>query len=324
MIDTLMALWNRGNSGRGAMVSMAFVLICISISLLLVTVGGSWRSLFPHGPTYQRGIVSAADLTATAQSNGFQPVADNTVTIMAPTNTTTIHPCATLSPTSRSTPTIQSSATAYRGGYPGKPTPTATRPRPTPTPVRATPTPTPQATATPTPPPTVTATPSVTPTATATSTPVITPTPTNTPSPTPTPTMTPTPTDTPTPTPTVSPTVGITPTATATVGITPTPTGSVTPSPTPTLGLTVTIPTRLRGGTPISTSTVHPTATSGTSEKTGCIHSGAIGYSLDIQNNGSIRAMLERNIGFILGGSLLGTLLFYGVMYFLMHKKTRL
>ena len=312
MIDTLMALWNRGYSGRGALVSMTFTIICISISLLLVT-GGSWASLFRHGPTAQRSIVSAVNLTATAQSSGFQPVADNTVTIVAPTITATTSPCATVSPSSRKTPSIHSSATAYRSGsgYPGRPTPTPTRPRPTPTPVRATPTPQPT--------PTEGSTPTVTPTltATATATPVITPTPTNTATPTPTAT----PTDTPTPI--VTATVGATATATSTVGITPTPTISVTPTTTPTIGVTV-YPPHLHNGKPIVISTATPMPTGGTTWKASCIHSTSIGDALDMHSDGSIAAMLERNVGFILGGSLLGTLLFYGVMYLLLKKRTHL
>src|SRR6266849_2632209 len=91
MIDTLMALWNRGYGGRGILVTIAFFLICISISLLLVTLGSSITSLFPHGnaPRNQQPIVSSADLTATEQlSSSFKPVADNTATIVAPTTTT--------------------------------------------------------------------------------------------------------------------------------------------------------------------------------------------------------------------------------------------
>src|SRR5438128_1693123 len=99
MIDTLMALWNRGYGGRGIIVSTAFFLICISISLLLVSVGNSWPSLFFHDNSSgnQRNIISSADLTASAQSNNFQPTADDTVTIYAPDTTPTPNPCATSS-----------------------------------------------------------------------------------------------------------------------------------------------------------------------------------------------------------------------------------
>src|SRR5712692_10716582 len=147
MIDTLMALWNRGYGGRGILVTTAFFLICISISLLLVTVGNSITVLFPHGnaPGNQQHIVSSADLTATSQlSSSFKPVADNTAAIVAPTPTTgstataTANPCKTTISTANRTPQGSWSATPH-GGV----TPTAKRTRPTPTPVKTTPTPTP-------------------------------------------------------------------------------------------------------------------------------------------------------------------------------------
>ncbi|TMD59135.1 MAG: hypothetical protein E6I91_20890, partial [Chloroflexi bacterium] len=150
MIDTLMAVWNRGYGGRGILVTIAFFLICISISLLLVTVGNSWfssRSL----PVKQRSIINAADLTATVQANNIKPVADDTVTISAPTATVTANPCYATG----ETPSLQVNPTRPGGGGSSSgsrghsnPTSTPTYPRPTPTPVKATPTPRPTATPT--------------------------------------------------------------------------------------------------------------------------------------------------------------------------------
>src|SRR5579863_10527917 len=132
MIDTLMALWNRGYGGKGVMVSIAFLVICISISLLLATVGGAW---FMHAgvPNNQRSIVGAASLTATSQGSGVRPLADDTVTVLAPTATPTTPPC-TNTP-NHTSPTSQRNVS--------RPSPTAGRLKLTPTPTHIYPTPTP-------------------------------------------------------------------------------------------------------------------------------------------------------------------------------------
>ena len=49
MIETLMALWNRGRGGRLLVMVVTFFCLCISISLLFVTVGSIWGSLPTHG-----------------------------------------------------------------------------------------------------------------------------------------------------------------------------------------------------------------------------------------------------------------------------------
>lgn len=307
MIDTLMALWNRGYSGRSIMTLMAFVVICISISLLLITVGGSWSSLFSRGPSPNQGIISPADLTATAQGSGFQPIADDTATILAPTVTPTTDPCIITPSPSGKTPLAQVSATTHSGsggsgggggsGYPGKPTVAPTQPHRTPTP-RPIPTPTK----------------GIIPTATSVLIPTATDTPTPTPTPTDTPTPTPTPTDTPTPTPT--------PTDTATVGITPTDT--VTPTDSPTVSATATSPSQIRGGTPVAGRT--PTAGQGTPGGTArnpkCVRGGVAVDNLYLYNDGSIIASLERNVWLILGSSVMGTMLFYGAVYLMMRKRS--
>jgi hypothetical protein len=310
MIDTLMALWNRGYSGRGIMVSTAFALICISISLLLVTVGGSWAALFAQKPSYPRSIVATPDLTATAQTSGVQPVADNTVTFQAPTSTP--QPCATLTPHNGKTPIAYVSVTANHGGvYPRKPTVTPTRPHPTPSPIRPTPTPTiaiPTTTSTVVVPPTATSTPLITPTPSSTSTPVVTPTAT------PTPIITPTPTNTPTPV--VTPTAGATPTIT--VGTTPT--GS------PIVIITQTHRNPIHGGTPVGTGTgtTRQNGNGGKTLRAGCNHSDTVGDNLDMHSgDSSINAVLASDVWFILGGSTGGTLLFYTSVYYIMRKKAR-
>src|SRR5437764_482180 len=177
MIDTLMALWNRGYGGRGILVTIAFSLICISISLLLVSAGSSWFSSGGRRlPAKHISIISAGDLTATAQSNNIRPVPDNTVTIYSPTATVPANPCSTTTFVESKTPLVQANATRYRGSGHNRPTPTPPHSRTTPTPVKAT--------------PTVRPTETPTPTETATETPTETPTPTENPTPTVTPSVT--------------------------------------------------------------------------------------------------------------------------------------
>jgi hypothetical protein len=77
MIDTLMVLWNRGSRSRGSLALLAFLLICISVSLLLIIVGG----IKSHGPAptnaarnrsaprNQTPVVSVPSLIIPTQSN---------------------------------------------------------------------------------------------------------------------------------------------------------------------------------------------------------------------------------------------------------------
>jgi len=51
----------------------------------------------------------------------------------------------------------------------------------------------------------------------------------------------------------------------------------------------------------------------------GCLHTG---YNLDLNAGDSIMATLERNLWLILGGSALGTSLFYTVVYLLARKRS--
>jgi len=280
-----MALWNRGYGGRGILVTIAFSLICISISLLLVSAGSSWFSSGGRGlPAKHINIISAGDLTATAQSNNIRPVADNTVTIYSPTATVTANPCPTTFVVSK-TPLVQANATRYRGSGHYRTTPTPPHSRTTPTPVKATPTPIPRRTPTPT--------------VTATKTP------------TPTPTVRPTETPTPTPTPTERPTETPTPRASVTATI----------STSPTVIVTGTIPPHLSGATPIATGTV----ASGQNRNTGstdCSHNKLVD-SVGLNADGSVVATIERHFWIILGGSTLGTLCFYIVVYVVARKRGR-
>ena len=276
------------------MVTIAFSLICISISLLLVSAGSSW---FSSGglPGKHISIISPGDLTATAQSNNIRPVADNTATIYSPTATVTANPCSTTFVVSK-TRSVQVNATRYRGSSGGsgyrRPTPTPPHSRTTPTPVKATPTPTPR----------------------RTPTPGVTPTPTETPTKTPTPTPTVTATKTPTPTPTVRPT------ETPTPRVTPSVTATILTSPT--VIVTGTIPPHLSGGgTPITTGTV-ASGQNRTTGSTDCSHNklvDSVGFNAD----GSVVATIEHHLWIILGGSTFGTLCFYIVVYVVARKRGR-
>src|SRR6266702_4645767 len=246
MIDTLMALWNRGYGGRGILVTIAFSLICISISLLLVSAGSSWFSSGGRGlPAKHINIISAGDLTATAQSNNIRPVADNTVTIYSPTATVTANPCPTTFVVSK-TPLVQANATRYRGSGHYRPTPTPHHSRTTPTPVKAT------------------------------------------------------------PTATTTPRASVT--ATIPIG--------------PTVIEKGTIPPHLSGGTtPITTGTV-ASGQNRTSGGTDCSHNKLVD-SVGLNADGSVVATIERHFWIILGGSTLGTLCFYIVVYVVARKRGR-
>src|SRR3954469_20623627 len=134
MIDTLMALWNQGTRGRGIMVTTAFFIICISISLLLIPIENTRTSWLSHqGNTSgdQSSIISSTDLTATARANNIQPTADNTTTIYAPTamphatpTKPSTNPC-TVAPVTHTTPMVVGT-TPSRGGHSPTPIPTAT------------------------------------------------------------------------------------------------------------------------------------------------------------------------------------------------------
>ena len=327
MIQTLMALWNRGASGRLLVMIVTFFCLCISISLLFVTVGSIWGSLLAHGGRpggETRPVSNAVLITATAPPSVTTTTAPVVVTPTLPPN-----PCLA-SPTEAHGNTARVVATGNnrRSGVPSrtatsrplrrKPTPGATVP-PEPSPVLS---PTLPA-ATPTVPvtPTVTAQPSVTPT--GTNTPGNTPTATLTPTDTSTPGATPTPTGTDTPTATVTGTSMDTPTATTT--------GTVTPVTTPTV----------TGTAPAGSPTVVVSATGGIAGRQ--VHDGrpqAPGTPVDANNGqsgqgnclsdalmrdgeASLLSRLQDFFWMILVSSLLGTILFCAQMYRLTRNAHR-
>src|SRR6266567_485400 len=92
MLDTLMALWNRGYRGRLMAITLIFCCMCISISLLFITVGSTWGSIFPGGRT--RGMAqntNTAYATNTTTTPGLyaSPTTATSVTVPSPCITTT-------------------------------------------------------------------------------------------------------------------------------------------------------------------------------------------------------------------------------------------
>jgi hypothetical protein len=322
MLDTLMALWNRGYGGRGILVSIAFFIICISISLLLVTVEGSWLSWLhqPQRLDNTHAIGSVASPTATSQTSGIQPVPSNTVTIYSPTVTVTVTATATKgpclvqhyvpgnTPTALANTTRNNSGNGNKGGNrnnPNKPVvpPILTKPKPKPV------TPTPQ------PPPVNQTTPTVG--ITPASSPPPTVTVTATPGSTPTPSLssTGTPTNNPAPTPTIATTPVVTPSATNTS----TPTVDVSPTASAT-GVSL-----FKGNRSSTTASGGPlpgqnTPNTATGSNSSCSNS-STGDSVGINADTSMLAILERNLWLILGGSIFGTILFYISAYVFMRKR---
>lgn len=309
MIETLMALWNRGVSGRLMVMVVTFFCISISISLLFVTVGGAWGSLFAHGRTggEETRVVNSVLITATAPT----PVA---TTLVEATPTSVPNPCLA-SPTGEHGHTSLVDATR-RSGRTSVPT---TRTSATPghrqkTPISGvTVTAEPSPVLSPTPSPTL---PAVTPTVVVTATVTILPTVTATDTPTVgiTPTDTSTPGATPTP-PTSTPTSGIAPTDTATPNVTPTAVVSPTAtgpasSPTAITSVTTGIGSRHgRGGGPLTPGT----PSSGNNNQPG--QGNCFSDTLVASGEGAVLSLLHNFFWMILVSSLLGTALFCAQMY---------
>jgi hypothetical protein len=317
MIETLMALWNRGVSGRLMVMVFTFFCISISISLLFVTAGSVWGSLFAHGRAgdEQVPVVKSALITATAPVS----VASSPV---AATPTATPNPCLA-SPTGANGLTPQISATEDKG----RTSIPVYRPSATPTHRRKTPTPgiivTPKPRPSPAPSPTLPAvTPTVGVTPTATTTPIVTPTVIGT--------STVTPTDT--------PTVAITPTDTITPGVTPTttastPTPGLVPTDTTTPGATVTVVTTPTVTVPTGSRTPITSVTTGTGDThtsnggsvmsgtSSSVDSSQLGQgscfsdNLAASNAGDALSLLQNFLWIILVVSLAGTALFCAQMY---------
>ena len=319
MIQTLMALWNRGARGRLLVMIVTFFCLCISISLLFVTVGSIWGSLLAHGgrpdSDPQKAVSNAVLITATAP-----PAVTPTLIVATPTLPPD-SPCLA-SPTGAHRSTARSDETGINGRS-GVPTRT-----PVSRPLRKTPTP--GASILPTPSPTL---PALTPTVSVT--PTITPVATN--APTDTPTLAPTATSTPGASPT--PTVMVTPTDTSTPGATPTTTATGTSIDTPTVTATGTT-------TPVTTATVMVTApvSSPTTGMTGRqVHDGrpqvpvtpgdaangqqsqgnCLSDALMTGGEASLLSHLQDFIWVILVSSLLGTALFCAQMYRLSRRTGR-
>jgi hypothetical protein len=313
MIETLMALWNRGVSGRLMVMVVTFFCISISISLLFVTVGSAWGSLFAHGRTggEETRVVNAVLITATV------PTAVATSPVEA-TPTSVPNPCLA-SPTGEqghtslvdatrigrtSVPTARISATpAHRQKTPTSGVTVTPVPSPLPSPTLPAVTPTVVVTPTATTLPTVTPTAISTPTVTATNTPTvgITPTDTSTPGATPTP-------------PTSTPTSGIAPTDTATPNVTPTATVSPTamgPTSSPTAMTSVTTGIGSRhghGGGPL----VPGTPSNGNNSQPG--QGNCFSDTLVASGEGAVLSLLQNFFWMILVSSLLGTALFCAQM----------
>jgi hypothetical protein len=332
MIETLMALWNRGVRGRLMVMMVTFFCICISISLLFVTAGSVWGSLFAHGRGGGGGeetrVVNAALITATA------PGAVSTSPV-AVTPTITPDPCLA-SPTGANGLTPHVRGTEKSGGT----SVPIYRTTATPTPIQRHKPPTPGVTATPKPKPTpsptfsavtptATATPRVTPTLTLTGTPAITPTTL--------PTVVVKPTDTTTP--------GATPTGTALPGITPSPgilpTDTSTPNATPTALVTPTVFTTPTVTMPVSSPTAVKSATAGSNDTRasdgGSVMSGTPSIAQSGQSGegscysdnlaasgvGAVLSMLQNFLWLILASSLVGTALFCAQVYRVVIRRGR-
>lgn len=309
MIDTFMVLWNRHHRKTGAKVLLTFLFICISISLLLVTVGLTARSLFPVAHK-ARKLAVTVNLTATAQANNAIAMVNVTPGNVTPVSTT--QSCVSTSMTVvEETPVPRSSAVL--GGNRPQPTKGANHPRPSPTKA---------------------ATMSVTPTEDVTPTNTLTPDPTMGDG-----TPVETATDVPFPGPTfiVPPPIHVHKTPIR-KHRTPTPYATQTP-----------------GGTPASTVTA--SATNGSGEAEGTVaaphfKNGNMGNTSEspantpdthANQNDPLRGggaqclsnslsnatdtdsikVIEFNLGIILGGGLLGTLLFYGVLYTMYRQKRK-
>ena len=308
MIETLMALWNRGVSGRLMVIAITFFCICISISLLLVTVGGAWGSLFARAHPGGEGtpVVNSALVTATAPTS----VATSQVAA-TPVLTVTPIPCLA-SPTSgnRRTPQVNVTESSGQTSVPARQaSATPTQQHKTPTPgVTVTPKPKPSPT-----PPAVTPTTVVTPT--VTTLPSVTPTVISTATVTPTVVSTPTATNTPGATPTSVPTTGVAPTATTTAITTPTvttPAGSPMPATSATAGTGNTHASEggsVMSGTPSSV---------GNGQQNG---NNCFSDSLATSGVGTVLAMLQNFLWIILASSLLGTALFCAQMYRMTRRR---
>ncbi|MDQ6659653.1 MAG: hypothetical protein M3Z24_01660, partial [Chloroflexota bacterium] len=147
MIDTLMVLWNRGYSGRGLIASVAFLVMCISISLLLITINGVWilargplqtpNRVHQSGTTIPSTSATVPVLTATATSPVPGPTGTSTRARQTPTSSTRV--TTTLQNQDGTTTSVCSSITTVNKtlGGTGNPVPKGKGSHPDPPPVQA-------------------------------------------------------------------------------------------------------------------------------------------------------------------------------------------
>ena len=300
MIDTLMALWNRSLRDRAIVIILLFFVICISISLLLITAYGAGWTSWPQWGQVARSNkgVKSAYLTATVPPiSPTTTKAPTSIVKAAPTNTP--NPCVA-TPTIVETSPLPASPTVYRGKPPIVPTATILHPTPTLPPVR---------------------TPRVTPTPSPTMTITVTPTPARTPTSTPTPGKTPTSTPTPQGTPTGTPTVVVRPIVT--------PTPSETQTYKPIVTTVATTPAVSAKSRPHASARMSATPTSLPADKlhivtqrngepmgTSCLED-----SVEVISNAAISDTLKWYIWIILLSSAIGTMIFCGVIYRAARRK---
>src|SRR5947209_20611721 len=94
MIDTLMALWNRSYSSRSLLILSAFLLLCISVSVLLVTIGGAWLPSFAHNLASggQGDRANGSYLTETSTASSPTAVPSTTPTLPSTPVVSANHP----------------------------------------------------------------------------------------------------------------------------------------------------------------------------------------------------------------------------------------
>lgn len=329
MIDTFMALWNRYHRCTGVKVFCTFLFICICISLLLLTIGITARSVVPgraNGPTNQPQVVET-EPTVTTQTDAASVVINSASTTMA-TPVSKEQPCVVIeAPAVQRTPIIAVN-TGGSGVYY--------------TPVKATATSTPVAKKTPNPVvsstmpamATITATPSLsTPESGDPSIPVATATSTGDSMPTAIATGTSTETTMPLPSETEISTPELTVTSTTGSAVTPVqsdlPTSSASPSSTAAMSEDATandVRVQRSGGgndsvTPTSVITSSASSVQQQPNESELTTPGCLSNSVGMATNVDVLALLKLNFGLILGGGLLGTMLFYVGMFLL--RRTR-
>lgn len=298
MIDTLMALWNRGYGCRIMGVALACFLICMSISLLLVTASSPWLPLFSHedSTSNSKSVVGAARVTATGQIRpSEQAVKGNQARPEStkPTASSTANPCSFTPTTSEGVVVDENGDGKNFSSNPARTVSHSPSSSPTPEyPVHGT------ATAKPT----------------AAPSPVVLPTTTVAASPTSIATVSLSATPTDTSTPIATETVVITPTDTAsptfTPGLTPTDTARGTPD--------VNRVSRSGGG-PINSGTPMVPSSSGTNDQqSGNNQNGSafpcLGDGMAFTADPDLLGSVEGALWMIVGSSIMGTLLFLGVI----------